>query len=127
MTTPLDHEDVRTVRSIASPQELATFVERFDRLDPDSPRRMKPKVNKPAKSGASYDACGTPWQGIAPLLPYLPMSSVIWECASGEGMMVDALKAERPYVVWSDYGDGVDFLTSTPPYAAYDLIVTNPP
>lgn len=69
----------------------------------------------------------TPPEAILPLLPYLKPKSTIWECAAGEGSLVDAFAARRFKVVGSDIRDGLDFLTWAPPGRTYDYIVTNPP
>jgi hypothetical protein len=70
------------------------------------------------------DLCQTPAYAIVPLLPYL--SGHIWECAEGEGYLVDSLKSHGYRVTGTDILTGCDFLDY--PYSPdCDVILTNPP
>lgn len=82
------------------------------------------KERKQRKAGRQ-DQCQTPPYALAPLLPYLPKESVIWEPCCGEGNIVSALTREGYSVVGSDIESGQDFRYWQPPH--FDLIVTNPP
>jgi hypothetical protein len=78
---------------------------------------MKPKKMKAANANESksYDRCGTPSYAVAPLLPYLDPSKVIWEPAAGEGYLVKALKdGGCPSVIASDILTGQNFFTYRP-------------
>ena len=73
----------------------------------------------------SWDEIWTPHEALAPLVPYLPVSShdrqfTVWEMAPGEGHLVNHL-ADEGYMVVGEDRDGLKW----EPY--YDLIVTNPP
>lgn len=83
------------------------------------PKKTKSNTKIPAK-----DECQTPAYGISPILPYLPKSWTLWECAVGEGLMKSALEDAGYFVV----GTGFDFFES--PYRGdfiWNCIVTNPP
>jgi len=42
----------------------------------------------------SLDDYQTPSSALDPLLPYLDKNKIIWECASGEGYLVNRLQQE---------------------------------
>jgi hypothetical protein len=86
---------------------------------------MKPKQSYPAQSGATYDQCGTPPHAVAPLLPFLPAGARVWEPATGEGLLADAIARAGHRVTRSDFATGQDFFSYEP--EGYDVIVTNPP
>jgi hypothetical protein len=88
---------------------------------------MKPKLNRAGDSAKSesYDRCQTPAYALAPLLPYLRPSWRIWEPASGEGYLADAIEDAGHTVTRSDLLTGTNFFTAEPP--AYDVLITNPP
>ena len=59
------------------------------------------------------------------------LDNTIWECACGEGAISKVLEEYDLEVISSDvvdrgYGERKDFLTSSSPYAKYDIL-TNPP
>ena len=89
--------------------------------------RTLPQTSYAAVSGASYDKCWTPWHGAAPLLPYLPRQSRIWECCAGDGWLAKWLEEDGHSTIQTDYTTGRDALHWAPDPADYDLIVTNPP
>lgn len=75
-----------------------------------------------------YDGCQTPAYAIDPLLPYLDRDWVIWEPASGEGYLVEALydsSYSEDQVVVSDILTGQNFFEVNPDY--WDCTITNPP
>jgi hypothetical protein len=70
----------------------------------------------------------TPGWALQPLFPYLPKTSVIWECAAGKGNLVDRLLKEGYKVKWSDIiRDPLENFFTWQPKAGWDIIVTNPP
>jgi hypothetical protein len=85
---------------------------------------MKPKMNY---KESSYDTCQTPAYALAPLLPYLNGCGIIWESASGEGLLATALADYHGsnYVIATDILTGVDFFTWEP--YIWNIQVTNPP
>lgn len=89
--------------------------------------RKLPQTNRKAESGAIYDSCFTPPHGVAPLLPYLPPHSRVWECAAGAGWLADELERHGHTTIRTDYTTGQDFFTYAPDPTDYDIIVTNPP
>lgn len=81
----------------------------------------KPKLNyKPGNK----DNCYTPSYALAPIKPYIPAESIIWECACGSMHM--AYELGKQWRVFATDKDSLDFL-SDPPAIHADLIVTNPP
>ena len=88
---------------------------------------MKPKANRATSHAqpGNLDCCQTPGYALTPLLPYLPATWRIWECASGEGHLANALRSYDYAVTESDVLGGLDFFSYVP--AAWDCIVTNPP
>jgi len=92
---------------------------------------MKPKVQKPQKSG-SYDNCQTPPYAVAYLAQFIDVSDkVVWESASGElGLLMRGIfRYMSPKGV--HFTDIVldptyDRLTYTPDIH-YDVEITNPP
>ncbi|MBK9944231.1 MAG: class I SAM-dependent methyltransferase [Kouleothrix sp.] len=89
--------------------------------------RTVPQQSRPAKSGAGYDKCWTPWHGVAPLLPYLPAGARIWECCAGAGWLAQWLREAGHAVIATDYESGHDALTWSLCPDDYDVIVTNVP
>lgn len=81
---------------------------------------MKPPVKK-----GCPDDFQTPAHAIVPLLPYIPADWKIWECASGKGNLVKALRQQGYVVTGTDILKGKDFLTYQP--ENFDCIITNPP
>jgi len=67
----------------------------------------------------------TPPIALEPLVPYLPRR--VWECACGEGLLVEHLMLQGFEVLASDIKDGHNFLSWCPPLNSFDCIVTNPP
>lgn len=88
---------------------------------------MKPKANRRTEhtKPGNLDCCQTPPHALTPILPYLRPGWTIWECAAGEGSLVNALRGHGYNVVASDVLTGQDFFSYDP--AAWDCIVTNPP
>ena len=81
------------------------------------------KQYKNMKNNAS-DEFQTPEVAIHCLLPYLPKSWVIWECAWGKG----SLAKHFEHVGYRVYGDETwDFLYADISTWKFDCIVTNPP
>lgn len=90
---------------------------------------------QPAREGADY--WPTPQTLIDALvqhvIPTLPAGAPVWECAAGDGRLVEAILRSGRDVVASDRypQDGnaaVNFLTDEPPAAAIGAIaITNPP
>lgn len=72
-----------------------------------------------------FDHCQTPAYAVDPLLPYLPVNSIIWEPARGEGFLVDALFDAWFEVVAGDITTGENFFDYEP--AGWDILITNPP
>lgn len=88
---------------------------------------MKPKQNYTVSEtqDAKIDQCQTPPYGIDPILPYIPKNKIIWECASGEGLMANHLRDKGYQVIETSLHLGQDFFQFEP--LAYDIIFTNPP
>ena len=89
---------------------------------------MKPKVNRSMgviDNPKAFDRCQTPPYALKPLLPYLAHDRIIWEPASGEGILVAALRAAGYTVFGSDIISGQNFWSEQP--IVWDCIVTNPP
>lgn len=83
---------------------------------------MKPRSSyKPSPK----DSCQTPPYAVQVLVPYLPVPSVIWEPAAGEGYIVDTLKRNGFRVISGDIKQGQDYFLYEP--VEYDIQVTNPP
>lgn len=105
----------------------ASFVrETVETFTADRP--MKPKSNQAGDiyTPQGYDACQTPPKAINPLLPYLSEDWTIWECAKGEGLLVEALyDSGFQSLTASDILTGENFFEYEPPQ--WDCLVTNPP
>ena len=69
----------------------------------------------------------TPPEATIALMSFLdlPKETVIWECACGDGHMVEVLRSLGYEVIATDIRTGTDFLRTDPPEA--DWIITNPP
>lgn len=78
---------------------------------------MPPKKNK------SDDRYGTPSEALDILLPYIKKEWLIWECACGQGSIVDYLKKNGYRIFGTDLDH--DFILGKP--LDCDCIVTNPP
>lgn len=83
--------------------------------------RFDPK--KPSKRG-KRDFYPTPPEVTASLLERESFSGDVWECAAGDGAMVQVLREYGYTVVASDIIDGTDFLRCS---HRCDNIITNPP
>lgn len=88
----------------------------------------KPKTNyqnQPIK-----DMCGTPPYALTPLLQYLNPEWTVWECASGDGLLTNALKENGfQSVISTDITkhEQFDFLDSLWQPEHWDVLITNPP
>jgi hypothetical protein len=82
------------------------------------------------QSSRKFDDWQSPPEAINGLVPFLRRrfngEPIIWECASGEGLLADSLNKEGFNVISTDIHRGEDFL-KTLPNRDFDLIVTNPP
>jgi hypothetical protein len=106
----------------------ASFVRETVETFVTESRPMKPKVNQAGDiyEPKGYDACQTPPEAINPLLPYLSEDWTIWECAKGEGGIVEALyDSGFQSLTASDILTGENFFEYEP--SQWDCIVTNPP
>ena len=90
---------------------------------------MKPKINRKGNKNkvSNYDTCQTPAYAIEPLLRFIPLQTIIWEPARGEGILARALNVAGYHRMISTElkPDGVDFFKWIP--HVFDCIVTNPP
>lgn len=86
---------------------------------------MKPKRNHKGDPGrfTSLDYCQTPPDALDSILEYC-RGKIVWECAAGEGLLVDRI-SEVGAVVSSDILSGQNFFDYQP--RKWDVIVTNPP
>lgn len=82
----------------------------------------------PENGRRSMDFYPTPPDVTASLLNVLdiPKGATIWECAAGDGDMVDVMEQLGYKVIRSDICTGTDFLTDTED-RQFDWIITNPP
>ncbi len=89
--------------------------------------KQKPKTNRAGDKyiPQGFDACQTPPEALTPLLPHLYTDWQIWECASGEGLLVEELNARGFQVIASDILTDQNFFEYVP--SQWDCIVTNPP
>lgn len=87
----------------------------------------KPKQNSKGDINKSpaYDRCQTPPYALDPLLPYLKPEWIVWEPASGEGVLADALLPHVKQVIATDLLAGYNFFTE--PFRDCDVMITNPP
>lgn len=67
----------------------------------------------------------TPISAVKPLLPFLKKEWLIWECAMGNGNIVNYLTNCGYKIIGSDILYDHDFLTWQP--EKFDCIITNPP
>ena len=81
-------------------------------------------MQPPMKQGNSNDF-QTPKEALFPLISYLEKDWIIWECATGNGNLENALRRLGFFVIGSDILTGHDFLKWHP--KQYDCIITNPP
>lgn len=92
---------------------------------------MKPKTNKGSNVG-KYDNCQTPPYALEPLFPFLKNRNWnIWDCCSGKGTIVKALKKEGLVSFGTDISNGkiYDFFFPGVRMLIPDwhCIITNPP
>lgn len=92
---------------------------------------MKPKINS---KQPERDLCMTPPYAVPPLLEHIRLeigSTMIWECASGEGDLAKELSNHGLLPITSDLSSGKDFLSSDTSDGGGILpnmpIITNPP
>lgn len=90
---------------------------------------MKTKVvynSRKLKYEDTFDFYPTPpWATRALFKHVIKPTGLIWECAAGDGHMVDVLLENKLKVISTDINKGADFLKMMP-YEC-DWIVTNPP
>jgi len=73
-----------------------------------------------------FDYCQTPPVALDPLVMYLNPAWTIWECAAGEGLLVEGLHDSGfEEVIATDILTGQNFFEHDPWH--WDCIVTNPP
>lgn len=97
----------------------------------------KTKQNYSAENMPEKDRCGTPPYALEPLLPFMDRDTIIWESASGEGLLVNALRRKGyDRIIYSDilqHPSEDFFKTDCLQYtevafgAVGKLIITNPP
>lgn len=91
---------------------------------------QKPKENYKSDPNEinPKDFCQTPPYALTPLLPFI-RGLKVWESASGNGAIVDVLRAEGFSVLATDLNMGPEFnyFTWAPEPDEYDAQVTNPP
>ena len=82
----------------------------------------------PKNGRQPLDLYPTPPEATFALLDELqiPVGTTIWECACGEGDMVNAIKARGYNCIGTDIQSGTDYLTADVPQGV-DWIITNPP
>lgn len=89
-------------------------------------QKKKVKINRASIGDThrsnEFDRCQTPAYALDPILPYL--FGRIWECASGEGNLSNALLKSGFEVISSDILTGQNFFKWQP--ESFDCIVTNP-
>jgi len=81
------------------------------------------KTEMPPKKTKSDDRYGTPPKAVDLIIPYLNLDWLIWECACGQGSIVNHLTKSGFKVVGTD--EDHDFILGKP--LECDCIVTNPP
>ena len=69
----------------------------------------------------------TPANAVRYISKYIPKEWKLWECASGESQIIDALIEDGFEVMGTDILSGFDFLSSLMPLPEFDCIFTNPP
>jgi len=84
----------------------------------------KPKSND---KNPQKDKCGTPSYALTPLLPYIPKDWIVWESASGEGLLADALEINGYQVIRSDILTGQNYFDDRNLPSHYDIQITNVP
>jgi hypothetical protein len=70
------------------------------------------------------DTYPTPLSAFEPLIPYLPKGGPLWEPASGDGRLIQAMRRAGLEADGNDIAHGYDFLADNQSRFA---IVTNPP
>ncbi len=78
----------------------------------------------PKSSPQPFDFFPTHPRWTQALIDNVDVPHYVWECAAGDGAMVDVLEAAGHEVLATDITTGTDFLEST---ATADAVVTNPP
>lgn len=104
---------------------VGNLTEEMAQYEPQRP--MKPKSNQAGDiyTAKGYDACQTPPDALAPLLPFINPRWTVWEPAHGEGNITNMLCNNGLSVVSSDIITGQNFFEYQP--AAWDCLITNPP
>jgi hypothetical protein len=80
----------------------------------------------PMGSNRSDDFQTPPWV-LDYILPYIPKDRIIWECASGNGNLSNAMSKAGYDVVSTDITGGQDFLRTRDCENSNVVILTNPP
>jgi hypothetical protein len=82
----------------------------------------------PPKKAVSSDIFKTPDYAVDFVLPYIPKSWKIWECAdNNKGKIYRKLTNDGYDVVGTDILNGFDFLSTMNATPEFDCILTNPP
>jgi hypothetical protein len=76
------------------------------------------------KNVPARDSCQTPPYALIPLLKYINPALTVWECASGEGLMAEAIRLNGNNVIATTLEEGFDFFKTD---VKADCIITNPP
>jgi len=88
--------------------------------------KSKPEAVK-YRNNRINDDLYTPYNGIFPLLQYIPKYSTVWECCDyGKSKITELLKKDGHNVISTDIIHGFDFLKDEPNFY-FDMIITNPP
>ena len=72
------------------------------------------------------DELYTPPYAVEPLLKYIPVNAVIWECTDYGGSYITQMLRERGNIVRTTHKRDLNFLTDEPG-VDFDIIITNPP
>lgn len=71
-----------------------------------------------------YDEIWTPNEALDFILPFIPNQWMLWDCAYGNGNLVNLLTERDRLVTW--FACNHDFIND-PPAEGWDCILTNPP
>lgn len=93
-------------------------------MQPRAGNKTNRTSNGDEKRSNLFDRCQTPAYSLTPIYPYIQYS-VVWECAAGEGILVEAMRNNGNEVIASDILTGQNFFDWQP--ERWDCIITNPP